>query len=326
MNELIGAAVLISIVLWVALVIAMRFMKKSLEVGILGLISLVTPWEFFFSKDSQYVGIHWLLFGFGYHFDNGNYYFSTLIDWYHWSLWYSISNAIAFMLVLVGSILLITGHSSKESSSFILLGALTPIIYDGLILIYYGFALHMTGYVLPLAFAVIEFMLVLVGSILLITGHSSLSYIALAFFATRVAEEYFTLGGYHIGVPVGLLLALTAGLTLLPPGRIEATKVKEKSLDEELLKATEKGNVEEVRKLLEKIVKVEKREVGTEVISTNVEELKEELKKYESYLSKLEKSKEEGAISENAYEKLKKEYQENIEKIKKEIEKSKSNV
>jgi uncharacterized repeat protein (TIGR02543 family) len=70
-----------------------------------------------------------------------------------------------------------------------------------------------------------------------------------------------------------------------------------------------------------KIVKVGKREVGTEVIPTNVEELKEELKKYESYLSKLEKSKEEGAISENAYEKLKKEYQENVERIKKEIEK-----
>jgi|YelNatPaOPRAMG01_1025707.scaffolds.fasta_scaffold35059_5 hypothetical protein len=52
MNELIGVAVLLSIIGYqgIALVIAMRFMKKSFEVGILGLISLVTPWEFFFSK------------------------------------------------------------------------------------------------------------------------------------------------------------------------------------------------------------------------------------------------------------------------------------
>jgi len=147
-----------------------------------------------------------------------------LIDWY---LWDSISSAIAFILVLVGSILLITRHSPKVSSSFILLGVLTPIIYDGLILIYYGFALHATDYELPLAFAAIKLILVLVGSILLIIGHSSLSYVALVFFATRVAEVYFTSGGYYIGVPVGLFLALIAGLTLLPPGRIEATKVKD---------------------------------------------------------------------------------------------------
>jgi hypothetical protein len=210
MNELNGVAVLISIVLWIALVIAMRFMKKSLEVGIFGLISLVTPWEFFFSKDSQYVSFYWLLFS--YYFKNGKYYFSTLVNW---DLWYSISSAIAFMLVLVGSILLITRHSPKVSSSFIVLGVLVTIIYNGLlILIYWAFVLHtvIINYELPLAFAVIEFMLVLVGSILLITRHSSettLSYVVSGFFAISVISY---LGGYLIGVPVGLLLALIAGL------------------------------------------------------------------------------------------------------------------
>jgi hypothetical protein len=56
---------------------------------------------------------------------------------------------------------------------------------------------------------VIKFILVLVGSILLITGHSSLSYIVSGFFAISVISY---LGGYLIGVPVGLLLALIAGL------------------------------------------------------------------------------------------------------------------
>jgi len=62
-------------------------------------------------------------------------------------------------------------------------------------------------------------------------------------------------------------------------------------------------------------------EIGTKVISTNVEKLKEELNKYENYLSKLEEVRNKGLISEKAYETLKKEYKSNIERIKKEIEK-----
>ncbi|MGC9202982.1 MAG: prenyltransferase/squalene oxidase repeat-containing protein [Thermoproteota archaeon] len=54
--------------------------------------------------------------------------------------------------------------------------------------------------------------------------------------------------------------------------------------------------------------------------------LKRELAKYESYLSRLEEEKKKGTISERAYEILKKEYEKNIERIKKEIEKSESDT
>jgi prenyltransferase beta subunit len=71
-----------------------------------------------------------------------------------------------------------------------------------------------------------------------------------------------------------------------------------------------------------KIIKERKEEeIGTKVISTNIEKLKEEISKYENYLSKLEEEKNKGLISEKAYETLKKEYESNIERIKKEIEK-----
>jgi len=71
-----------------------------------------------------------------------------------------------------------------------------------------------------------------------------------------------------------------------------------------------------------KIIKERKEEkIRTKVISTNIEKLKEEISKYENYLSKLEEVRSKGLISEKVYETLKKEYESNIERIKKEIEK-----
>jgi hypothetical protein len=62
------------------------------------------------------------------------------------------------------------------------------------------------------------------------------------------------------------------------------------------------------------------------VYSARANELLAELKKYESYLSRLEEMRKNGLVSDGVYEALKREYQGNIDRIKEEIKKLKKSA
>jgi hypothetical protein len=91
-------------------------------VGILGIISLILPWTFTYNLEIEYFGVGWLLFA--YVFFKAKVFFSTLINW---PIWMAAINGIAFILVLIGSILLIIGELPKVGSSLILLGFIATI-------------------------------------------------------------------------------------------------------------------------------------------------------------------------------------------------------
>ncbi|MEM0235891.1 hypothetical protein [Thermofilum sp.] len=88
-----------------------------------------------------------------------------------------------------------------------------------------------------------------------------------------------------------------------------------------LLKLTVKSETQIIQEKTETIAV--KGAIERALVSSEIEKLESELKKYIDYLSRLESMRSEGQISEEVYYKLKEEYNKELEKIEKELEKLK---